>query len=176
MFNTIYSSIFYLYYNIKTRGLYYLPIGLKPECDEVYPNIFVGNLHTIIDTEVLKKNNIKNIVSAINGIPILYPDEFNYLNLELLDEKFFDIKSSFNASNKFIDKCIENNEKIYIHCMCGVSRSVTLVIAYLIYKYKFSVKKSLEKIRTIRPKANPNSGFIDQLNKYYRELYQTDDI
>lgn len=172
MFDSIYYYIFYYYYNLKTRGLYYLPFKLKSECDEVYPNIFIGNLHTIIDTEELEKNNIKNIVSAINGIPVLYPEKFNYLNLELLDESFFDIKSSFSKSNKFIDKCLENNEKVYVHCMCGVSRSSTIVIAYLMYKYNFTLLQSIDKLKLSRPKINPNSGFIKQLGEYYEELHK----
>jgi len=171
MFNSIYYYLFYSYYNLKTRGLYYFPYKLNPECDEVYPNIYIGNLHTIIDTRELENKNIKNIVSAINGIPVLYPDKFNYLNLELLDEPFFDIKSVFTKSNKFIDNCLKKNEKIYVHCMCGISRSTTIVVAYLMYKYNFTVEQSLEKIKLSRPKINPNKGFIKQLNQYYQELH-----
>ena len=170
MFNFLYTSIFYLYDNLKTRSLYYLPLTLSPECDEVFPNIFVGNLHTIIDTKLLKQNNVNNILSAINGVPILYPDEFNYLNLELLDEPYFDIQSSFNESNKFIDECLKKNEKVYVHCMCGVSRSITLVIAYLIYKHNLTVEEALDQIRINRQKSNPNKGFITQLKKYYNDL------
>lgn len=57
--------------------------------------------------------------------------------------------------------------------MAGISRSVTLVIAYLIkchglpYDTAYSMVKSRRKIvRYYFTQIHPNDGFIDQLKKY----------
>ena len=51
-----------------------------------------------------------------------------------------------------------------VHCASGVSRSVTICVAYLmIHGHCASVDESLELIRRQRPNANPNVGFRYQL-------------
>lgn len=46
----------------------------------------------------------------------------------------------------------------------GKSRSATCVCAYLIYRYGISPIEALMRIRASRPLAEPNDGFMDQLN------------
>ena len=49
----------------------------------------------------------------------------------------------------------------------GKSRSVTVTIAYLLRKYpQHTVKSALELIRESRPIAEPNDGFMAQLQLY----------
>lgn len=49
----------------------------------------------------------------------------------------------------------------------GKSRSVTIAIAYLMRQYpKHTVSSALELIRTSRPIAEPNDGFMAQLELY----------
>jgi dual specificity phosphatase 12 len=51
----------------------------------------------------------------------------------------------------------------------GKSRSVTIVIAYLLRQYpEHTVSSALELIRTSRPIAEPNDGFMAQLELYKR--------
>ena len=53
-----------------------------------------------------------------------------------------------------------------MHCQAGVSRSVSLVIAYLIRKERISYEVAYEKVRERRPVANPNKGFVKQLKQF----------
>ena len=50
-----------------------------------------------------------------------------------------------------------------VHCYQGKSRSVAIIMAYLIIKHGFSVESSLERIRLVRPLAEPNTGFLSAL-------------
>ena len=50
-----------------------------------------------------------------------------------------------------------------MHCMAGVSRSATLVIAYIMKKYKMSLDEAKKLVEAKRPFINPNPGFIKQL-------------
>jgi protein-tyrosine phosphatase len=72
-----------------------------------------------------------------------------------------------DESNKFIEKQLADDKKIIVHCMAGISRSVSLVLSYLMYKYKMSYEKALATVRKNRPIANPNEGFMRQLRKKY---------
>ena len=168
------SNLYYYSYCLysKIRGLinYNIPSFFSPSLDEVYPNIFVGNLSSIYNTELLDNNNIKNIVSAVAGIESPFPDKYNYLVLELIDSEYQEILETFNESNKFIDKCIENNEKVLVHCICGVSRSSTLVTAYLISKGLGKPEEIIDKLQKRRSIINPIDNFRLQLNLFYNKL------
>ena len=56
-----------------------------------------------------------------------------------------------------------------IHCICGVSRSVTIMMVYLIKRKKKTVIEALEIIRKKRSIANPNEYFMYQLLLYYNQ-------
>jgi dual specificity phosphatase 12 len=66
---------------------------------------------------------------------------------------------------------------VFVHCAMGKSRSVSAVIAYLLWKYprrfqaptsQQAVTKALEWIRRSRPIAGPNDGFMNQLELWHK--------
>jgi protein-tyrosine phosphatase len=56
--------------------------------------------------------------------------------------------------------------------MKGRSRSAAFVVAYIMYKMKYSLDEAIEFVIQRRPQVYPNGGFIDQLRDYERELKQ----
>ena len=161
----------YLFYS-KLRGFinYNIPDNFETSINEVYPNIYVGNLACIYNTELLKKHDIKNVVTAVTGITPPYPESYNYLNLDLIDSFQEEIIDKFTESNQFIEKAINNNEKILVHCICGVSRSSTLVIAYLLSKKIGNVEEIIKMLQEKRDIINPIQNFRNQLELYYAKL------
>lgn len=49
-----------------------------------------------------------------------------------------------------------------IHCSQGVSRSVTLAIAYLMWRNGQTFDEAFAAVKTARGVANPNIGFVCQ--------------
>lgn len=76
-------------------------------------------------------------------------------------------------SIQFIDTAIENGN-ILVHCLAGVSRSPTIVAAYLMFKKRLRYKEALAIIKQTRPFVNPNPGFIEQLKLFKEMGYQFD--
>ena len=56
-------------------------------------------------------------------------------------------------------------EKFYFLFL--VSRSATVTISYLCYKFKLKPDEALKLVRKTRQVCFPNSGFLSQLNKVY---------
>lgn len=58
---------------------------------------------------------------------------------------------------------------LYVHCQQGVSRSATVVLAYLMLYHNLTL---LDAVRAVRHKREifPNDGFIKQLCVLEREL------
>ena len=68
------------------------------------------------------------------------------------------------------DKARMSDCCILIHCMAGVSRSVTLTIAYLMYRYRMSMQSAYQFVKEKRPAISPNLNFMGQLVEFEREL------
>jgi protein-tyrosine phosphatase len=56
-----------------------------------------------------------------------------------------------------------------VHSVAGVSRSVTLCVAYLVKHNNMTANEAVEHIKTKRKCANPNSAFVSQLQYWKRE-------
>ena len=137
--------------------------------------IYVGNLSTGTNLQLLKGLGITHVISALSCFDPPYPNEFKYLAIFCHDCISEPISLRFNESNAFIRDATEHGGKVYIHCMSGISRSVTLAIAYLVTstapeETHRSIEDILEFIRERRPVANPNPGFIAQLKKFQKTI------
>lgn len=52
---------------------------------------------------------------------------------------------------------------VLVHCTMGISRSATVVAAYLMWRRRETAASMLTLMRHQRPKVAPNDGFLDQL-------------
>lgn len=50
-----------------------------------------------------------------------------------------------------------------VHCAYGVSRSATLVIAYVMHTNRWPYSKALQHVKQMREVVRPNRGFESQL-------------
>lgn len=55
---------------------------------------------------------------------------------------------------------------VLVHCMAGVSRSASMVIAYIMRKQRKSYQEAFAIAKERRAKVNPNEGFVVQLLKF----------
>ncbi len=68
----------------------------------------------------------------------------------------------------------QQSGRVLIHCRGGISRSATLTIAYLMsinHPGCDSVDNALAFLRTKRPVARPNAGFMQQLRDFEQRLF-----
>jgi protein-tyrosine phosphatase len=75
--------------------------------------------------------------------------------------------------NSIFDECflyIENirlqSRRIFIHCNAGISRSPTIVIAYVMKHLKVDFEHAFKLVKETRLTINPNAGFLSQLKDY----------
>lgn len=75
----------------------------------------------------------------------------------------------------FLDEAKGNNERILVHCVQGISRSASVVIAYCMKSNEWSLKKSYDFVKSKRKIISPNVGFIKQLQQYEKLLFGTEE-
>eukprot|EP00794_Sanderia_malayensis_P018820 gene18820-20716_t len=140
---------------------------------EVIPGLYIGNFRDAKDVPKLKENNINHIVAIYdNPTPVL--QGFNYKCVHASDTPSHDISKHFYECIKFIHKARISGNGVLVHCIAGVSRSTTIVAAYLITVAKIGWKDAIRFVQNSRSVANPNYGFQRQLEEY--EFKKADEV
>jgi protein-tyrosine phosphatase len=154
----------------------------------IIDNIYLGNGYNASNYSVIRDYDIKYIVNVTNEIPNYY--EYNIISNNINDEntllcstnnidiKYLTIPIHDNSENfiypyinqalEFIEEAQSNNDgNILIHCYMGSSRSASITLAYLIYKYNFTLNKGLKYLKKKRDIVNINMNFINDIKKYF---------
>ncbi|KAI8093076.1 uncharacterized protein BX664DRAFT_277778 [Halteromyces radiatus] len=71
----------------------------------------------------------------------------------------------------FIEEAKRHHEPIYVHCKAGKSRSVTVILAYLVSCERWTLKQSYRHVIKARPNMSPNIGFIAELMKLENQVH-----
>jgi hypothetical protein len=137
-----------------------------PEIDQITDKIYLGNYDAARMKEMLIMRGITHILVCGKNMEELYKDEFQYMVIPIIDDPNENISAHFPNCFEFI----ENSEKVFVHCQAGISRSVTMVIAYLMWKNKIDYRSSFKYVVTRRKVAFPNNGFIKQLKEFENEI------
>ena len=137
---------------------------------EIIPHLFLGSIGSASNLKQLQNCKITHIVCCGKDIKNFFPDNFKYYNINLYDSEKENIKQYFKDSSDFIDEGIKNGGNVLVHCHAGVSRSSTILIAYIMKSKKMKLNDDIELKKTKREKVNPNNGFIGQLKDYEKEL------
>ena len=135
--------------------------------NKINDKIYLGGIDGAREIKYLKQEGITHILSLAGKIFSINYEKGTFITkiIEIMDFTNENIFKYFKECIQFI----ENSKKIYIHCMAGVSRSASIVIAYLMYKEHkkyFQIYSEVKKKRNI---IKPNFGFVFQL-KYFENL------
>lgn len=140
--------------------------------NKVLPGVYIGNFRDSKDPEQLRANNISHIISIHDTARKLHEDK-QYLCIQASDTPGQNLTQFFSQSNDFIHAARIDGGSVLIHCLAGVSRSVTIAVAYVMSVTSLNWRESLKAVRGARSIANPNFGFQKQLQEYEcKKLYE----
>lgn len=123
----------------------YINLSDNDDFTLVYPNLYIGNYSTSTNLELLKNLKISNIISVIPSFNPPFPEQFNYLHIEAYDDELQNMTQHFERTNEYIKKCLNEGGRILLHCMAGRSRSITVLIAFIISIIKGEFNQSIIK-------------------------------
>uniref|UniRef100_A0A182NPG0 Dual specificity protein phosphatase 22 n=1 Tax=Anopheles dirus TaxID=7168 RepID=A0A182NPG0_9DIPT len=90
----------------------------------------------------------------------------HYLCVIAADKPDQNLSQYFSVCNDFIHSARLKQGNVLIHCLAGMSRSVTVAVAYIMCVTPLSWKEALKVVRAGRSIANPNLGFQNQLQDF----------
>tara|TARA_R100001163_G_C5067592_1_gene206856 strand:+ start:541 stop:1317 length:777 start_codon:yes stop_codon:yes gene_type:complete len=136
---------------------------LSQEPTHIIDNLYLGSAFNAADYTWLTNNHIDIVINVAPGISNFYNDQFEYYNINVEDLAQASMLPHFEAFYNLV----ENNQdkKIFVHCFAGKSRSASLVLYYIIKKYGWSLEKSINYMKNLRPSININCTFIEEIQR-----------
>ena len=143
---------------------------------EIIPNfLYISSYNATKNLELLEKNKITHIINcAADFCENVFEQEnkFTYLSFYLKDHVLENIECIFYECIKFIENVREKGGRVLVHCIQGISRSVSIVMAYIIFTKKFTYDKAFNLVQSKREISSPNFGFSIQLQNFYARLFE----
>ncbi|XP_012262206.2 dual specificity protein phosphatase 15 isoform X2 [Athalia rosae] len=133
--------------------------------NKVLPGLYVGNYRDSKDAAQLERYEITHILAIHDAARRLHSDK-HYLCILAADTPDQNLTQYFPLCNDFIHAARLRGGNVLIHCLAGMSRSVTVAVAYITSTTELSWKEALKVVRVGRAVANPNVGFQQQLQDF----------
>lgn len=83
-----------------------------------------------------------------------------------MDDRTVDIRPYLEGASSQIERALRAGRNVLVHCQQGVSRSASIVIAYLIRYRNMSYEAASSLVRHKRACIKPNSGFVTALHEW----------
>lgn len=136
--------------------------------------LYLGGHRSVRDIKKLNTQGITHVLNMAQELK-LDTDELAKNNIKIMhiaakDAKTYNIRTDFDRAFQFMDDALRTKGRIIVNCARGISRSATIVIAYLMFRYKMRLHEAFNLVVTLRPQVRPNSNFRRILEQYEQEL------
>jgi protein-tyrosine phosphatase len=113
--------------------------------------VYLSPIEAAFNIDLLNEYKITHIVDISFSSYYKRTERYTWLDWPLQDTSDTDIASCFNKTNAFIDTVISRGGRVLVHCNAAVSRSVTLIVAYLMYRNGWTFESSLKYVEEVKP-------------------------
>ncbi|KAG6331568.1 hypothetical protein ID866_7521 [Astraeus odoratus] len=153
------------------------PFALRPpSASEILPRLYVSDLAFAENPAFLASLGITHILSAMSGhvaVPrsTVSTHHIHHVQCHLEDLPFSELVDKLPGTTKFLrDALRDPSARVLVHCVEGISRSTSVVCAYLIAEYGYAPAQAVQYVKSKRRSAEPNFGFVRQLHEYADKL------
>ncbi|KAG2306767.1 hypothetical protein Bca52824_026515 [Brassica carinata] len=137
----------------------------------IQEGLYLGSVAAACNKNLLKSYNVTHILTVASSLIPAHPDDFVYKVVRVVvDKEDTNLEMYFDECFDFIDEAKKLGGSVLVHCFVGKSRSVTIIVAYLMKKHGMTLTQALLHVKSIRPVASPNAGFIKQLQDLEKSL------
>eukprot|EP00993_Chasmostoma_nieuportense_P004341 NODE_5015_length_710_cov_8.768439_g4852_i0.p1 GENE.NODE_5015_length_710_cov_8.768439_g4852_i0~~NODE_5015_length_710_cov_8.768439_g4852_i0.p1 ORF type:complete len:208 (-),score=61.73 NODE_5015_length_710_cov_8.768439_g4852_i0:86-646(-) len=129
---------------------------------EIFPWLYLGNARDAVNYDTLKSKNIKWILNISKEVDCPEAERlgYTYMQIDVEDNSDVPIGDHFHSATEFIENARKHQERILVHCRRGISRSATIVIAYVMQYTNMSFDEAFDYVKAKRHIINPNLGFV----------------
>ncbi|KAG1664329.1 hypothetical protein FOA52_011643 [Chlamydomonas sp. UWO 241] len=142
----------------------------EKQCSNIADGLYLSGDLVARSRETLRASGITHVLNCVGFICKEYfvDEGLIYRTYYLQDTPGEDILSVLYDALEFVDGAIKSGGHVLVHCSQGVSRSATLVIAYLMWQTGGSYDEVFARVKARRGVTNPNIGFTCQLLQWQK--------
>ena len=144
----------------------FYPVMTTPEqrdevCEVLPRKLYLTNWRGAEDKAQLKAKGVTH-VAAVGSEFMCDEEVFVYWKKDIHDDDEMrdEMAKSMVEGAAFCAKAIKGGGCVLVHCAAGMSRSVTVVLAYLLLHCKKTLREAFALVHAARPGIWPNDGFM----------------
>jgi predicted protein tyrosine phosphatase len=152
-----------------------VPSASIPVASEIIPRLYIADINAAENPAVLRALGITHVLSAMRGTVALPPSSSwplaRTMQVQLEDNPFAELAAHLPATTAFVHEALRDpSARVLVHCVQGVSRSASVVCAFLVAQYGWTPAQAVQYVKSKRSIAEPNFGFVGQLQEYADKL------
>jgi len=143
--------------------------GLKLYPLEVVPGtVYMGTASQANDPELMKRLAVKCLVNASPEVPVSVAEGVEYKEVALNDSA--DVAPHLREISQLIEKYRAKKIPILVVSSDSLSRSVVLILAYLMKRNKWTLEKSWRILKQNKSYIRPTLGYMKHLSNFEEEV------
>mmetsp|Transcript_19073 Transcript_19073/g.37455 ORF Transcript_19073/g.37455 Transcript_19073/m.37455 type:complete len:681 (+) Transcript_19073:891-2933(+) len=144
--------------------------GQQEPPSRIVAGLYLGTEYNASDFSMLQDIGVTTIINVTKEIKDFFPGHFEYHRIPVKDHESSDLHHYFANACVDIARARAEGRTVFVHCQRGISRSATIVIAFLMQSRRLSYNDAFTLVKKNRPIIKPNKGFIKQLQAFEEEL------
>jgi len=161
--------------------------GDPPHFDVIVPGLALGNEVAAHDRALLRERGVVAMINATQRdnpwAELLRKRGVACMQVAVEDRRTVELYPFFEPCCAFITRALEaaagassaaTSPCVLVHCEMGTSRSVTIVVAYLMASFRLTLREALNFVLDHRPPSSPythpNPAFLMQLVRWEASL------
>lgn len=116
---------------------------------EIVPGLWIGSKRDSMDATFMRRHDIRVIINCTNEVDAPFKDTIPTYRVPLDDAEHSNAVFLQHAEYvaAVIDVCLQEGRGVLVHCFAGVSRSASMVAAYLILARGMSKEEAIATVR-----------------------------
>lgn len=137
---------------------------------EVDRGLFLGDTKDASSLQLLEANGISLVVVAAKDHPAFFPERIEYVYYPLVDDETDNVLRFIDEAFDKISQTLKAGGKVFVHCVCGVSRSVAITTGFFMKRGSVGFSEAYALLCSRYRFANMANNFQEQLEVYGTRL------
>nr|XP_033777248.1 serine/threonine/tyrosine-interacting-like protein 1 [Geotrypetes seraphini] len=172
-----YEKFSAFYHFFRTKKILWMPQEIedfKPYPAEIIPGLlYMGDCRQACDLQIQKDLKIQAHVSVSEELETLFKTESGKLyHIPFPDSTESGLLLYFPGICNFIGSYLMSSLAVLVSSRLGISRSSTVVMAYLMYQYRWTLQAAWNHVQKCRNNMRPNRGFVKQLSDWEMQIHR----
>jgi protein-tyrosine phosphatase len=103
-------------------------------------NICVGGRDEASNLASLQALGITHVLNVAQQLPNFHDRHFTYLKIDMLDSAETSLQAAIPIACAFLNRVEVLDGRVLVHCIAGVSRSVSLLLAHFMLRHRISLR------------------------------------